>query len=868
MKYIYTLVFVCCASALLAQQTYAWIGLESSGGNGIRQYEMYEVDPVTGDHALLFELSFEDFDFELPKAVNKFLVFSFFLEPGNPDIFYFLENTGQVFRYDRRLNELTKFVDIVPNSDDFSDMYSLRPFTSFAISRDSVLIGGSIFGVLNLNDKTFETLWRYPNAQVTSDPVWRKKTQKHIFVHNDSLYCVSRNLQLTYIPSLDPEQYLAIANLPPFTFGSPIIEYRYDCGPPSWLFFDYSPSANSADTLIEVKKMNLKTGALTPVSSYTKFRLDSYQEILDMVHIPPRSYEECQRLIDLDGDDSTAPDIDFALDSICAFGLLPMSDSDIDIHHVGRFDSLTIALDADLGTLDIASGNYSIDYHASGATLRSNGSTTDLDLEAGIAGSAVVLHPDIDQDIDIAYTLWVSGEPGQIARARYSLSESLPDAGRDTTVLVCTDESSIELGSLISATSDSNGIFLDDADLEVGPSVEVGALSPVLRYVVQHGPCADTAFLRFDFSAPPMLAPIADIVLCDQDSLLIALPRAYPVKWADGDTSHMRWINRAGTYTYQMGELANCTAQDTFAVAYLDTVKETVADTSICWGDTLWLAGEPFWQDTLIRSVVSNVRGCDSLVTLTSLSLRPAIAYDLGYSGSLCDDGTVSLEVSPEPSVLSWDIANPDLVDGPGTYTATITSEDGCTQLDSVEVFPVVNPAVSGQLSYAFWSADTTFQPLLDISGGVSYDWSPSLGLSCDNCPDPIIVAETDLRYTLTVYSADGCTESVEVVIDKRELEKVEPQWPNIFNPNSDMSDNRYFYLKAKGAQEYRMSIYDRWGSEVWASAAARANVAEQGWDGVIAGRLAEQGVYVYVAEIIWLDGSTSMAKGDVVLFR
>ena len=49
--------------------------------------------------------------------------------------------------------------------------------------------------------------------------------------------------------------------------------------------------------------------------------------------------------------------------------------------------------------------------------------------------------------------------------------------------------------------------------------------------------------------------------------------------------------------------------------------------------------------------------------------------------------------------------------------------------------------------------------------GTLSYSWAPATGLSCTNCPNPILTATTNQTYTLTVTSSLGCTDDNSVTI-------------------------------------------------------------------------------------------------------
>lgn len=46
----------------------------------------------------------------------------------------------------------------------------------------------------------------------------------------------------------------------------------------------------------------------------------------------------------------------------------------------------------------------------------------------------------------------------------------------------------------------------------------------------------------------------------------------------------------------------------------------------------------------------------------------------------------------------------------------------------------------------------------LSANGAVSYSWSPSLGLNCDNCPNPVSTPADSVTYIVNGTSAAGCT--------------------------------------------------------------------------------------------------------------
>jgi gliding motility-associated-like protein len=75
---------------------------------------------------------------------------------------------------------------------------------------------------------------------------------------------------------------------------------------------------------------------------------------------------------------------------------------------------------------------------------------------------------------------------------------------------------------------------------------------------------------------------------------------------------------------------------------------------------------------------------------------------------------------------------------------------------------------------------------------------------------------------------------------------------------------NDVFLPIVKGAEEFNMQIFDRWGNLIFES-----NSNSVGWDGYDAnGKLMPAGVYVYKLTVRLSDGQRSTQIGDVTMIR
>lgn len=107
-----------------------------------------------------------------------------------------------------------------------------------------------------------------------------------------------------------------------------------------------------------------------------------------------------------------------------------------------------------------------------------------------------------------------------------------------------------------------------------------------------------------------------------------------------------------------------------------------------------------------------------------------------------------------------------------GKYYVTVANDDNCTHLDSVTV--VINPNPIATTSFEEFSICQGDNTGLSGSGGVSYQWVPSTGLSSDIVPDPIASPADTTDYQLIVTNQFGCKDTTDLTINVIERAKAD----------------------------------------------------------------------------------------------
>lgn len=258
----------------------------------------------------------------------------------------------------------------------------------------------------------------------------------------------------------------------------------------------------------------------------------------------------------------------------------------------------------------------------------------------------------------------------------------------------------------------------------------------------------------------------------------------------------------ATTTTYQLTvtDINGCTDTDDVTVTVLPLPTANAGDGgTICQGESLTLNGSGgvayAWSPatgldaasvaapvaspaftTVYTLTVTDGNGCQDTdavtVTVTPLPTSPALSADAFY----CEGDAVA-ELSATGSGIQW-YSNASLTEplgsgnslqpfssiGAFTYYATQTV-NGCTGLSAnvtvtISPYPVAN---AGQDVTICQGTST----VLNGSGGISYTWSPSTGLSQTDVAAPVASPDVTTTYTLTA-SNNGCegTATVTVTVD------------------------------------------------------------------------------------------------------
>lgn len=229
--------------------------------------------------------------------------------------------------------------------------------------------------------------------------------------------------------------------------------------------------------------------------------------------------------------------------------------------------------------------------------------------------------------------------------------------------------------------------------------------------------------------------------------------------------------------------------------------------------------------------------------------------YSIGTYEWSFGDGNTSSSQSPTNTFTSSGMFDVSLI--------TTTQDGGCA--DTLEYEDLVTVFLTPEASFYFDPENpTTLNPNIQFfnttTNGASYVWNFGDGnVSTEANPENMYAEEGS--YFITLIANNGiCTSSASDSIH------INPETfiyiPNAFTPNgNELNDG--FIPRGIGIEDFRMTVYDRWGNELYFTASL-----EEPWNGLLNGRELPADVYVYRVDIVDVLGEEKCYRGSVTLVR
>lgn len=378
------------------------------------------------------------------------------------------------------------------------------------------------------------------------------------------------------------------------------------------------------------------------------------------------------------------------------------------------------------------------------------------------------------------------------------------DPGPDTTI--CTN-TSVVIGGTPTGPAGSTYAWTPNGTLDDGSLANPTAtptVSPTTYQVVvtDANGCIDSASVTVTLNTLPIADAGTDATICNGDSTQLNATGGGTYSWSP--TTGLSdpliadpWASPTitTTYTVTVTDINGCVDTDdvTITVDPLPAV-DAGPDETICIGQSVTIGGSPtgpagstyVWTPngtlddgslanplatpsttTTYTVVVTDGNGCvdtDSMM----VTVNPLPIVDAGPDTAICDGNSVVIGGSPTGpagSTYVWtpngtlddgSLANPTATPTatPTTYTVTVTDVNGCVNTDDMTVTLDPLPVADAGPDETICINDSV---QLNGSGGGTYSWSPTTGLSDPLIADPWASPTVTTTYILTVTDGNGC---------------------------------------------------------------------------------------------------------------
>ncbi len=226
-----------------------------------------------------------------------------------------------------------------------------------------------------------------------------------------------------------------------------------------------------------------------------------------------------------------------------------------------------------------------------------------------------------------------------------------------------------------------------------------------------------------------------------------------------------------------------------------------------------------------ITVIGTDNNGCKSLVSDSiSLTIKPRPSAFISASDTtLCIGSSTTLSKNQNPVVagttFSWStgLTDPSILVSPTITTNYIlySSLNACSGTpDTITIIVDSNPpVVSAGSNQTICIGDSI---ALTGSGGLTYSWLPTIGLSGSTSATPHVSPTTTTTYTLqatNLYCSGSA--SVTIAIDLCLTDLTEPI-PSCITPNGDGANDFFKIPDFDYFQNKSLTIYNRWGNIVF----------------------------------------------------
>jgi len=384
--------------------------------------------------------------------------------------------------------------------------------------------------------------------------------------------------------------------------------------------------------------------------------------------------------------------------------------------------------------------------------------------------------------------------------------------------------------------------------------------------------------------SPEFEFAFSDSTICGEGAVFLDAGSVKGVTylWQDNSTEPNYTATSSGQYSVQLENSIGCRTNASVLITFNPLPETPVisGDLSVCEGSDLVLSSNGqngaiyTWAGPGVNtngpvltvpnsaeaqegtySLSAELNGCFSETVTANVVINALPTIDLGDDQVTCKNQEITIEGPDGFDGYIWsngdETASTSV--GAGTYTLTITDDNGCENSDEITVTesgPTAdfnsNPTTGAQVDAVI--------SFTDVSTGSPVSWSWSFGdngAANTQNSSHAYNAQGEFEVTLTVTDANNCSDSETRTYTISNSVAV----PNSFTPNGDGFNDLWVIKGLEAFPNTKLMLFNRWGSEIYSTDAYTNN-----WNG----DKYPDGTYFYILELF----TGEAIKGDVTVIR
>jgi len=272
---------------------------------------------------------------------------------------------------------------------------------------------------------------------------------------------------------------------------------------------------------------------------------------------------------------------------------------------------------------------------------------------------------------------------------------------------------------------------------------------------------------------------------------------------------------------------------------------------SICEGEKFTVEDQDYSAPGQFIKNINRFGLCDSTVTL-NLTVHPLTLHTQNITicqGQVWKVGTMNYATA-------------------GTYVTRVSHPAVCDSIITTHLLVRDFDLPTQAHSLSIMLGDSVIlNALASPAGNYDYEWSPdNNSVHCSNCPETWVKPIDNTTYKVLV-SDDLCKKEDVFNVKVNTCSTIYA--PQAFSPNGDRINDVFFIYGAKCVRQIKeLSIYDRWGENIFLQENLPPSNAEYGWNGTYKGQIAPSGLYTYKVLIELSDGTIIKHQGAITLLR